>query len=492
MARNKNSLRLRLGYDVAPFTFGVDFRLNDFRWPNWDLIPFRTLVARFEGGADGRLGLPVSQASRTEGDIEGWYRDRRNKILNWLDSRCSTTDAVVERYAPLSNPDEQWNRDCIDLALDAVYNEEQPKFRKNNASVRNARGEIESFKTAYGVTRDPRVPNIPEAATWLVGIWIVEVAFGTQLFAQGTDRWDTAAAYAMMFSGGNIVFGLILGHFGVAYARHPKGWRRYVGAPVLLIGVPLTLLFNIVLGHIRDAFADPANAAQAGQLLDPVAESLRQGLIHYTSVEAVLLVVLGVVVLGLSIWRGYSGIMDPIPEYDWRHRMLTAAEEEQERNLESAQKSINKVADDLASELQRGKVWHESAIAFFKRLKAFVLRHCGWVPSRARQLADQANRRRSAYRGANLRNRARKQLQGDHPAHFNDVIDTTLELGKVQEVIEKIDTTVTHMTANIQVIERCARYLAEKTKLTIEKIRAENSEATGFEPKAAAANIQNG
>lgn len=170
--------------------------------------------------------------------------------------------------------------------------------------------ELRVFRDENGLDRTADYPVSKPYHFSIVAVMIIIEALGNMyLFAQGNELGLLGGIFeAILLSVVNVGVAMLAGMLAVPQLSLPHGFRRTAGTLGLVVTLLFALLFNLVAAHYRDLLIQSKEVALQQAMPDAIAHPLQ------ISFNGLLLLVLGLVVSALGLWKGYKAD-DPHPGY---------------------------------------------------------------------------------------------------------------------------------------------------------------------------------
>ncbi|MDB4261197.1 hypothetical protein N9856_05715, partial [Porticoccaceae bacterium] len=131
---------------------------------------------------------------------------------------------------------------------------------------------------------------------------VIETALNSSLLAEASDfGLFGGASQAIIISVINISIGLVVGMAAYPKTNHIDRIQSTLGYAYLVIGSASVLTFNLLIGHYREVLIkDPDDSGIAA------VKQFSEGMFSLTEIESIFLVVIGLLVAGLSFWKGMT------------------------------------------------------------------------------------------------------------------------------------------------------------------------------------------
>jgi hypothetical protein len=293
------------------------------------------------GAADGARDFPPpnspAYASDTEQDIRSLCQE---EMANKYDEFARRVSGLRARVTTIRNlvPTDIVNR------LGALKANARAIVLEHVAAIERAAGEAErrgkdlrQFKVLNDISYEP---NYNDSSMNLIGtaalIIAVESAANSYFFGQASEAGLAGGFFtAGMISFLNVLVGFVSGALLLRQFNHLKKWRALVAAPPLAILTLGAIVFNVVVGHYREALLRNPDSL----LIDIVPGAL-QNLAEIRSLESIILVVLGVSIFFFAMYEGYA-VWDRYPGYMSKHKAWRDAEDNLKEEQDLANEEVN-------------------------------------------------------------------------------------------------------------------------------------------------------
>jgi gas vesicle protein len=204
---------------------------------------------------------------------------------------------------------------------------------------RQSNDDLNHFKKSNSLRRTATYPDSHTLTiSFLFLALIAESMLNGVFFAEGSDSGLIGGiAIAMVISLFNILFGFSTGLFILRYKNHISrviSIFSYIG---LILALALSFVFNLLVGHYREALGiDPDNAQSVA------VDNFVNGIMTIHDVQSWLLIAIGLCFFGFAIFKGYK-FDDEYPKYGKIYRSREAIKEE----INSVKENIYDEFDEL-------------------------------------------------------------------------------------------------------------------------------------------------
>ena len=288
------------------------------------------------GTEDGGKNYPRSDASQfsaTEQDIIRKTSQTAQRTWNALQQHFDSFSARLVKIVDTWDPQALTNTiDAVRVHAESQLSGKISAFKGASNIVlpqwRNADSDYENFRKEHNLTRNAHY----EAGRKMVGLFafivIAEAVLNTTLLWELTGIL-TAFGQTALITLVNVLFsaalvGLLFRHKNLKSLA--KRWLAWACLPV----VAFVLVFNIGVGHYRDALVEAKNQgeqigsldwdnldADIGVVVDYTKQamiSMKESLFGVESVLSALLIIVGLGFFGFATYKWYS-MFDPCPGY---------------------------------------------------------------------------------------------------------------------------------------------------------------------------------
>lgn len=421
-----------------------------------------------EGARLGKDNLPASNARRFDAmerhiidyvnqeatscreNVSAFLSDQTRKVL------ANADEEELQILAQKVSVDEAAGLGNIEGALQRGLDSLLPL----GEDVARARRDFDAFRQSAGLTRLADYSH-RKAALWVIlAFFTIEVALNATLLMD-VNVFGLVGAIGQMslISAVNV---LILGcAMGALLRRTSYVSTRLASASWLgvLIIVGLVCLFNLSVGHFRDAMAaivDDPSAELSSMGADAIQRFVTEP-VGLASFESALLVLLGASLFGVASWKWLQRD-DPYPDYGRRDREVKALDEAYRAAYNRAKSALDAAPRDTMGKLEdtihqleiKKSVWKDTFETGRK-----VVADYGVNIAKYQFALDFLL---SAYRTAN--SNARKE---EAPAHFDEQVLIS------QEILEAPDFTPPPQTALVNI--------AEEAHTAVARLQARHGEA---------------
>lgn len=291
-------------------------------FPHLDLDEVRRRLRPVERGREmGAQDRPRPDAEildYVEREIVGFFEEERNRCLEIYDQQLRAyreSVGALDSQTAASQIAAEKNRTIGNLSTLAV--EGRNRLHREISRTRNLATDLRRFKEENGLSREARYPE----AKWfywgvLAAFILIETGFNGLMFARGSPFGLLGGAFeAIFFALANVTLGYSLGRHAFPNAAHRRILKRLAGSVAVVLLLALAVVFNLAVGHYRDAMAIPPYDDAAARALS----TLRSDPSSLADLTSWMLFAFGLVFnLGaaLDAWK----MDDPYPGYGSLHR----------------------------------------------------------------------------------------------------------------------------------------------------------------------------
>lgn len=328
----------------------------------------RILRVRSRARIDGRRDLPATEETRlstTEEAIMAAFQNSESQLQQLWSTRCRQHAQNMEQHA-FSAKESDYDTPVARAKVTLAKAKQDLRDRMVQARVRerDLLGALRAFQTQHELERDAKYPEVPLLAlSLLIALALIEALLNANIFAD-VSNWGLlgGAAAALGMSVPNVLGGAFIGFFGVRGALHINTTVKVLSWALAICGSAALTFYNFYLAHYR-ALLSTNNDAEffatwSRVFDDPFGFMAAQ--------QSVILLLLGMLAAGLSVWKGVDGFTDPYPGYagiDKKYRRaLTIYEEAKVRYRSCVGAVTDKAVRDIEAAIQ-GVDRKQSAIA---------------------------------------------------------------------------------------------------------------------------------
>lgn len=230
---------------------------------------------------------------------------------------------------------------------------------------RQSNDDLNHFKKVNSLRRNAIYPTshiLTIALLFLV--LIAESIINGVFFAEGSDAGLIGGVViALVISSFNILFGFSTGLFVLRYKNHIARILVILSYIGLVFALALSFVFNLLVGHYRQALGvDPDNAQSIA------VESFVNGIMTIHDVQSWLLIAIGLVFFGFAILKGYK-FDDEYPKYGKIYRNRELLKEEIHSEKEDIYDEFNELHIEFEEKLEE---IYEDVQRISKRLNSYV------------------------------------------------------------------------------------------------------------------------
>ena len=418
---------------------------------------------REAGAADGKRDFPPSNAvpyaSETEQAIQSLCQEQM----------ASEYDAFLRKIAKARNEIAAIrNSMSVDIAnrANALKAGLRRVVREHGADIKQAADQLEKrakdlrhFKVLNELSYEP---NYDDSLARLVGTGILiiaaESAANAYFFGQASEAGLVGGFFtAGMISATNVGLGFITGVGLLRQLNHIKKWRLILAIPCLFVLAPLATVFNLIVGHYREALLKNPDA-----LILDVLPTAMSNLFGIKSFESMILILLGLFIFGLSVYKGYK-VWDTYPGYMSKHRAMRDAEDQLNQEREHISEQVDQeLGDDLEQFINIGRSLNAKR-AGLESIGQKIDGDFSGLNSSIDQIEQAGNTTIKVYRSANQQVRSPRIPS---PAYFQ----TQFRLDRPTEILELKRSREELLAAFSYVAEAEKAFQSTQLELTTERI----------------------
>ena len=247
--------------------------------------------------------------------------------------KAELDNAVNKIEAELKKEYESQAEELEELKKDAELRQDDvDKFKKENKLKREA-----IYKDSY----------LMMAATILAAL-VIETGLNSSLLADASNfGLFGGASQAIIISVINISLGLVVGMGAWPKTNHIDKVQSTLGYFFLILGSSAVLVFNLLIGHYREVLLENPDDSGIAAV-----QQFTEGMFNLTEIESIFLVVIGLLVAGLSFWKGMTQ-NDKYPGYAHVSKQRDLARELLYEAKEEALEELNTINQDCEQGLQK-------------------------------------------------------------------------------------------------------------------------------------------
>lgn len=182
--------------------------------------------------------------------------------------------------------------------------------------------ELRRFKVENGLERSASYPTSKLFHFSLIALVVIIEALGNMyLFAQGNELGLLGGIFeAILLSVVNVGVTVVVGMLALPHLNVPTGAKRRLALVALIAAILFALLFNFTAAHYRDLLSISKEQALMGSIPHAFQHPFE------LSFNGLVLLVLGLIVSALGLWKGYT-LDDKYPGYGDATRKYEEAKE---------------------------------------------------------------------------------------------------------------------------------------------------------------------
>ncbi len=433
-----------------------------------------------DGMANGQVNAPSAQATQLDGIEQG--------IVQQVAQTAQLTHTAISKhfngfYARLLPIVKTWDPQAMIDKIESIANKMKTDldnkintFEATSAikepAWRDAEKAYTDFRQKHGVIRPPDYLPLKHMIFWFALLIITEATLNATLLWELTGIL-TALGQTALITLVNVLIGAACVGSCFRYKNAPQPMKRW---PILLCipAVLVILIFNLGVGHYRDALVDYKEQAERQQTelnWDEIAEDI--DLADYTkkamesmlvaplqikSVLSGLLIIVGLGFFGFAALKWYS-MFDPLPGYRRRHLAMKKAHNDYINLVEGTRNNIDNTIKDaedkVMDEHTKVMTMRDQHSDLIERAKTLHDEYPKWVLV----LEKTQNHLLAVYRDSNLKARGEPE-----PSHFKSELPIDPELTEAPafhppkiDNAEQVVTKVNEILNKIQGIAEAAK-----------------------------------
>ena len=301
----------------------------------------------------------------------------------------------------------------IEADLKREYDSQSKELEQLKAAAELSQDDVDKFKKKNGLKQEA-VYKDTYMMTWalILGALVIETALNSTLLAEASNYGLVGgASMAIIISLINIALGFVTGFAIFPYTNHINRAISILSYASLMVGFAVVLTFNLLIGHYREVLIQ--NPDNSGVL---AMTHFSEGIFNLTEIESIFLVFIGLIVSGISYWKGMTQ-NDRFPGYTSVSKQRDSMRDDLYEAKEAALNELNLINDQFAQWLLQlhKKVSHDfsrckNLYSTFEQQQKLYEAYIGDL-SHTGQIAL------SLYRQVN-----QSQREDDAPAYFNKAI----------------------------------------------------------------------
>ena len=208
---------------------------------------------------------------------------------------------------------------------------------------RDLLGALRAFQTQHELERDAKYPDVPLLTlSLLIALALLEALLNANIFAE-VSNWGLlgGAAAALGMSVPNILGGCLIGFFAVRGALHINNTIKVLSWALAIFGSSALMFYNFYLAHYRALLSTNKDAEFFATWSHVFADPLG----FMAAQQSVIVLLVGLLAAGLSVWKGVDGFTDPYPGYAATDKKYRKALRSYEEAKVSYRGSVKRVTD---------------------------------------------------------------------------------------------------------------------------------------------------
>ena len=264
------------------------------------------------------------------------------------------------------------------------YRRRQDAFRAKNAFI-----DQHNLDRKYAVYPESKILHF----AWIFCAILVEAMANSYFFAQASPIGFLGGfVEALLISITNVAFAMLSGFLFLRQVNHYKVIRKMIGGYFFVLSLCLLFVLHLATAHYRELLTRNPDA-EIISVLGP----LREHPFALNDLESLLLIVIGIVISALGIWKGYT-LDDPYPGFGKVYRNWKTLDDEMHKAKyefkEELTKNFNETLEQLKNFLENA---HHNK-NYLNKLKEEVITFFNCINSYYAQAKNCANRLINLYR----------------------------------------------------------------------------------------------
>ena len=336
----------------------------------------------------------------------------------------------------------------IEVELKKGYGTQAEELEGLKKETELRQEDVDKFKKENGLRREA-IYKDSKLVTFamILAALVIETGLNSSLLADASDfGLFGGASQAAIISVINISLGLVAGLGAWPKTNHIDNIQSALGYFFLILSGAVVLVFNLLIGHYREVLIENPNDSGIAAV-----KQFTEGMFSLTEIESIFLVFIGLLVAGLSFWKGMTQ-NDRYPGYT----QVTKLHEEAKDSLYNAKAMA---LDDLNTINQEC----EEGLNVLLKKVAFDYARCTTLVS----TFDQQQKLYEAYIGdltqtgeiaiSRYRQVNRSTRDSDAPAYFDDEISINFKQNpitpKVPDIKAKLNEVVEDFGSRIPALK---------------------------------------
>lgn len=345
------------------------------------------------GLADGRKEMPPASATSPGGSeqkIVYFFQQEALAAQDLIDTRLK--DLKNAQQKKKLSVEESFLKSVIkklESSANSVLAGTSPELQQLKDSENELRDEYHVFRQRNRLGRSANYPD-----SWLfltaviVAILMIEAMLNGYFFAQAnTFGLVGGVGQALITAGVNIAISWMLGWLVLRQWNHVHKGRRAIGWLGLLLFLCWMVVYNLFIGHYRDAIP------KDGAATIPVVTDVGQNLVNNPlglSGDSWLLFAMGIFFAVIALLDGYN-FDDPYPGYGSLARRLEEAQDDYQSALRGVRIALENLKEQSLIDLQKtnteiekrhrvindwstaAQIYYENFINYFSDLNAMCI-----------------------------------------------------------------------------------------------------------------------
>lgn len=299
--------------------------------------------AKSQGAEDGSNRFPPATAannslSSTEEHILALSQQETANAAVRIAKRLEAAQSELTKLSAGQRKSATASPEALRARLGAILRQHVDQVR--TASIREKQAARQLRRFCLNNKIEYELPYKSSAWSWIGPLILaisLESAANATLFGQASDGGLLEGfGKAFMISALNVLVGFATGLLPFRYMNHVKKAHLLWAFPLFTASIVMAFIFNMVVGHFREALALNPDTAVTEAL-----SRAKSALFAITTFESVVLIVIGLLVFLYSIYKGYT-VWSTYPGYRTVHLRHARALED----LDLERQAVSEELDD--------------------------------------------------------------------------------------------------------------------------------------------------
>ncbi len=448
----------------------------------YEALDERTLKARAIEDAEEN-GIPegynqIPTESHTESEIKNAYDQTHRKFTDSLKGAIQDFKTLTQEqfYIELKNDIAE---EDIKLKLDNDYRAITATDEESNSIAKEfveSSIDLRKFRSRH---ERELAAKYPRHKIWPIAILIllfaIEATINGIVFKDLSGGLIGGILVAAGFAAMNVLLAFMTGYFGWRNLifrdivnKTREYLRKLLGFVITVVGMSLGLLWNLAVAHYREVATNNRveDLLNTGQV---AFKHLLDNPFGITELEALALLLFGIIVFILVAKDFYNGMDDPFPKYGETARRQEEAESTWIEYKKYKEELVADMGEELKKEYENKIEENRTVLNEFKKTLDWLKIHKDDMLRALTASLKEANKKLAIYRdeyttivGQNGR-RKHFNIEMSIDDEFNNIYNETEseeKVSKLEEIVEK----------NIAIYERAIKYIDKQIPTYIEKM----------------------